>query len=109
MAGKKYVIVRTRSMIRKVNVDEIDYITQDARKVIVVCENGSYEFYDKIANVVEGLDENFVDILKYSYVNFDRVSAMENQYIEFFDGNEMHLGAANFAAARQKFSAYLFL
>lgn len=107
--GKQYVVVRTKSMIRKVNAKEIDYITQDARKVVIVCSDRRYEFYEKIANVVDGLGDNFVDVLKYSYVNFDRVIAMENQYIEFIDGNSLYVGITNFAAARQKFSAYLFL
>lgn len=104
-----YIPVKTKSECRKVYLDDILYIVQRSRVCTIYTENYEIRFYDKLVNLDKYLTENFVRVLKYSAINFQKVEKIDNGIIYFRCGKCFKdIGIANYIKAKQLFVAYMF-
>ncbi|MEG2528539.1 MAG: LytTR family transcriptional regulator DNA-binding domain-containing protein [Anaerovoracaceae bacterium] len=104
---KRYIPVVTRSYSEKINIEDIFFIMQRSRKLVISTDNGVYEYNEKIDNVKDALDKRFCSCLKYFIINFDKVHSMSEQTIFFENGEHFYLGRESYIGTRQKYSRYI--
>jgi len=105
--SERYIPIISGSHTAKVKVSDIVMVERNRRKLHVVTDAKEYEYYEKIENVELFLDGRFYPCLKGCYINFERVSHMEDQRIYFDNGRFFDLGRENYIKTKQKYRGYL--
>jgi len=88
-------------------LDEIILIERNRRKIQILSATRTYEYYERLENIIPILDERFFPCLKSCYINFDKVLSMKNQQIIFICGYTYYLGRTNFIRTRKYYKIYL--
>jgi len=96
--GKRPVQVKTRDVL---------WIERHLRKIYIVTDCETYEYYERMENIQPFLDSRFYPCLQGCYINFDKVKTMQEQKIIFENERVFYLGRANFIKTRQAFKKYL--
>jgi len=102
-----YIPFVTRKVSLKIPINDVIYVLRQDRKIKIVTDYGSYEYYEKLKNVEHHLDERFFHCLKGLIINFDKVEKMEDQTIFLKNGECWMINKGNYVKAKQTFSAYL--
>lgn len=105
--SERYIPIISGSHTARVKVSDIIMVERNRRKLHVVTDEKEYEYYEKIENVELLLDGRFYPCLKGCYINFERVSHMEDQRIYFDNGHFFDLGRENYIRTKQKYRGYL--
>ncbi len=104
---RKALVIRRRGGIYVLPVDSIVYMENKGRKILVHTLGGEYEFYGKLSDVVEDLDQRIVMCHRSYAINIENVDCMENGRICFIDGSEVYLGRETFNKAKTAVTDYL--
>ncbi len=102
-----YIAVLQGKAVAKVKVSDIVFIERDRRKLHLVTEKGTYDYYERMENVEPVLDQRFYPCLKGCYINLDKVESMQEQRISFDNGEFLYIGRENFIRTRQYYKKYL--
>ena len=103
----KYIPFVTSKQCCRISLENILYVEQQGREVLIVTENITYRKYGKLSDMEAYLDERFFYCLKSMTINLSNVISMQNQVITFRDGTEIFLGRQNFVKAKQTFAIYI--
>ncbi|MBR5229267.1 MAG: LytTR family transcriptional regulator DNA-binding domain-containing protein [Firmicutes bacterium] len=103
----KYIPFVTRQKCCKISLEEVLYIEQIGREVMIVTEKTTYRQYGKITQLQQYLDESFFNCLKTMIINFSNVVSMQDQTVKFKDGTEIFLGRQNFVRTKQTFAVFI--
>ena len=103
----KYIPVITRSYNRKIPVDDVFYLEQRQRKLVVVTEEGTFSSYQKIENVEAQLNDHFYHSLKKLIVNLDKIVEVRDRTVRFQNGVQLVLGRDSYVRTKQTYAAYL--
>ena len=103
----KYIPFINRQQCCKIFLEEILYIEQQGREVLIVTDNMTYRQYGKLFQLDSYLDERFFYCLKTMTINFSNVISMRDQVIKFKNGTEIYLGRQNFVRTKQSFAIYI--
>ncbi len=103
----KYIPVITRGYSRKIPLEDVIYIEQVNRKLVVATEVGTFASYERLENFEALLDWRFYHALKKLIVNIEKITIAQNQVITFVNGDERVLGRENFIRTKQQYNAYL--
>ena len=101
------VMVITSNIAARIRIDDIVYIERDKRKLRIVTDGDTFEYYEKIENVEPFLDRRFFPCLKGCYINLEKVASMRDQKITFEKGQVLYLGRENFMKTLQYYKIYL--
>lgn len=104
---EKYLSIIGGSVNARVRLSDVVLIERKNRKLHVVTEERSFDYYEKIENVEPILDGRFYPCLKGCYINMERVAAMTEQSIYFDNGAHFELGRDNFIKAKRNYKHYL--
>ena len=93
--------------VKLIPLNEICYIEQRERKVSVVTLYGTETRYGRLEEYKPYLDDSFVNVLKYTSVNFENIREMSDQTIYFANGERLNLNREYFIKAKQRYALYL--
>lgn len=88
-------------------IDEILYITQNKRCLVIKTTQREFVEYEKIENVLEYLDDSFFQCLKYTVLNMNQVRGFVDRKVIFANGDTFELGRDCFLRTRNSFIAYI--
>ena len=103
----RYIPVVTASSVRKILLGDILYIMKKNRKIQIVTQTDTYEYYEKMENVLEILDRRFYACLQGCIVNLDAVERVENQTVYFAQGHRISMGRDSYIRTKQYYTAYI--
>lgn len=103
----KYIPFINRTECCKILLEDILYIEQQKREIIIVTEDVTYRKYCKINEMDQYLDGRFFYSLKTLVINFSNVMSMRDQTIRFKNGVEIYLGRHNYVRTKQSFAIYI--
>lgn len=96
----KFITLSSRGVVYHINLERVLYLTHDTynRESIIVCDNATYRLKMNMKDIVEELDENFVQTHRACYVNKNRVVSLNLKLmvITFDDGNSTSLVSKNY-------------
>lgn len=104
---EEYIFVLASSVAARVKISDIVFIERDKRKIRIVTDLESYEYYEKMENIEPYLDRRFFPCLKGCYINLEKVISMQKQRITFEGGQVLYLGRDNFLKTMQFYKIYL--
>ncbi len=104
---EEYILVMTPTIAARIKISDIVFIERDKRKIRIVTDVESYEYYEKIENIEPLLDSRFFPCLKGCYINLEKVVSMRDQKITFTGGQVVYLGRENFVKTMQYYKIYL--
>ena len=104
---ENYVPLVTKHCARKILLGEIVYIMRKTRKIMIVTDTGTYEYYGKLDSVSQMLDRRFFACRRGCIINMDKVVRMEGQMIYMTEGEPILLGRDTFIRTKQYYTAYL--
>ncbi|MDR1641342.1 MAG: LytTR family transcriptional regulator DNA-binding domain-containing protein [Clostridiales bacterium] len=106
--GQAAIIVKTRDILARVFYDEILYIENHGRQVLVhVVKGPTMCSYASIENLMEILDDRFLRCSKSYIVNMDRVKSLSRRELTMRNGDQVHISQSHFARAKRVLSSYL--
>jgi len=69
-----------KHMHYKLHIDQIIYFESNGRKISVVTDRSSFEFYGRLSSIAEQLKSSFLYVHKSYLVNFSHIIAMNSSY-----------------------------
>ncbi len=102
-----YVPVITRRYSRKIALDDIVYIEQIQRRLMIVTEKDEFLSYERLENIECLLDERFFHVLKKIVINVEKISVVENRSVTFVNNKNMCLARESYVRTKQIYNAYL--
>lgn len=106
---KEYVCVNGKGETWKVLKENILYIRQEQRYVVIHTREGEIKRWGKMKDMFPDLEEDSSIYRCHSYclINFDCVNGMKDSVVYFEGGKTMYLGINNFRQVRKAFICYL--
>lgn len=84
---KKCIFVQTKNYCKTIYLEEIYYIEVINRKIYVYTQNGIIEYYGKLQEVQNQLDERFIKCHRSYIINIDYLNHYENGMIQMKNGS----------------------
>lgn len=81
----KFYVVQTKKSAYKLNVKDILYFASNKRKIKVVTENQTFEFYEKLDVIEEELPTYYIRIHLRYLVNLNHVTSIEHNVLKIGD------------------------
>lgn len=107
MALNGSIPIKSRKETANVNLDDVLFISKQLRKVIVhTCER-QYEYYSKMSEVPEHLDDRFFKCHYSLYINLEKVRSMRDNTIYFNTGKSVLIGTTNFFKTKKAYFKYI--
>ncbi|MTI65672.1 MAG: response regulator transcription factor [Firmicutes bacterium] len=78
----RFFVIQQKSNIYKLYLDDIIYFKSDRRKIKVITNKDTYEFYARLDDVEKDLPSSFSRIHQRYLVNLYFVLSIENSYVE---------------------------
>ncbi|MCI8609412.1 MAG: LytTR family transcriptional regulator [Firmicutes bacterium] len=107
MTPIEYIPLITKKYNMKIPVEQIVYFHQQSRKLKIVTDERTYEYYGKLETLTPRLDKRFYAAMQSITINLDKVVRMEDQAIYFDNGETIFLGRCNYIKAKQSYAAWL--
>ena len=107
MSTEAFLAVRNRSIVTRVPLKNILYVMRSRRKLFVICEEASYEYYENIDNIAPLFGEGFFRVNDGCFVNLSLIDKVEGETVIF--RNKERLMLSREAAVRCKQRFYVFL
>ena len=101
------IFVKTRYFVCKIQAKDVFVIEKIGRKLKIVLEGDTYEYYERIENVEPALPEYFCKSNKGCFINFHRVKFVANQMVEMDNGYKVVLGRNSYVKTKQQYHAYI--
>lgn len=101
------ILIRSRTMVRSVPVDDIYYIESSNRKVILYLRHEKIEYYDKISKLEKELGANFFRIHKGYLINMKHVERYDRTEVRMKNGDSLLVSKyryQNFVKTYQEYS-----
>ena len=99
---KKRFAVVTRGGVQLIPLESIIYLENDRRKIIVHTLDGTFEFYGRMNDAMNNLDDRFINCHRSFAINMEHVSEMCNQSITFCNNSRIFMGRDTFAETRRR-------
>lgn len=108
--NQKYLVVKNRFNVSKVEVKDIMYILRDGRKLIVVTEDNEYVYYSKMKNIEPIVGDSLFRLLDRCFINLNYLKTVNllNRRCIFVNGDELFWGRDSISKLRKAFDKYLF-
>ncbi|MBO4235496.1 MAG: LytTR family transcriptional regulator DNA-binding domain-containing protein [Firmicutes bacterium] len=106
---KKYLVVKNRKRVARVEADEIMYVLRDGRRLIVATMEGEYIYYDKMRSVECISGSEFYRLLDRCIVNMNYLKSVEvaRRRLRFQNGDELFFGRDACSRMKVVFRDYL--
>ncbi len=106
---KEYVCVNGKGETWKLLKENILYIRQEQRYVVIQTREGEIKRWGKMKDMFPDLEEDKSIHRCHSYclINFDCVNGMKDSVVYFEGGKIMYLGINSFRQVRKAFIGYL--
>ncbi len=92
---KRMVRLEAKGVIYNIDEDRILYVTKDTlkRETIIVCDNNSYNIKMNLRNIIEKLNNNFVQVHRSCFINKCRCQSIDikNMCITFDNGSTTNI------------------
>ena len=105
-AQKRTLLVKTKTVVRRVPFSSIRYLESQGRKVILHCLEGPVECYATLSALEEQLPQSFVSCHKSFLVNLDFVERMEARQFLLGEDLSVPISQARKSQARRRFLEY---
>ena len=105
-AQKRTLLVKTKTVVRRVPFSSIRYLESQGRKVILHCLEGPVECYATLSALEEQLPQSFVSCHKSFLVNLDFVERMEARQFLLGEDLRVPISQARKSQARRRFLEY---
>lgn len=102
-----FLPVITRTISRKVMLNDVLIIDRNNRTIHVISEKGNFAYYEKMENVCKYLDERFCRCMKGCVINLDKVDMMTESKIFFSNGRKLILARDAFLVAKKAYNEYI--
>ena len=103
----KCIPFKTQKETFIIPLDEILYIAQDKRRLIIMTTEREFVEYEKLSNILPYLNSNFFPCLKFTLLNMERVRGFVDRKVIFSNGSSLELGRDSFLKTREQFIDYL--
>lgn len=104
--NKKYVIMKSTGIQRKIFLKDIYYIESSNKKVIYHTKDGRFESYGKMEQLEYELSDAFYRCHRCYLVNLEKISAYTRDTIRIINGDELILARKKYAGFIKQYMRY---
>lgn len=104
---EKKLAIKTRNSTYMLAMDQIIYLENSGRLVIVHTASGEIRFYGSLARVMDNLDERFIMCHRSYAINMECVTIMKEKQICFSDGSTIFMGRDTYTKTKKQILNYL--
>ncbi|MBQ0078761.1 MAG: LytTR family transcriptional regulator [Eubacterium sp.] len=105
---EKQFIFQNRRKLLKIPMDSIIFMENNRRKVVIHTTDGAFEYYGKLTEAMNQLDERFVHFHRSYVINIDHVVALKNKTIVLLGCGKIPLGQHSFSRVRNMLKNQIF-
>ncbi|MGL5295815.1 MAG: LytR/AlgR family response regulator transcription factor [Culicoidibacterales bacterium] len=103
-----YITIQNKSIIEKIDINDIVYIESNRRKIIVKTKGGMYETYEKLDTIFAKLSRfGFVRTHRSYIVNLAYIQKITPKEITTIFGDSVIVSRSNADSVKMKFMEYL--
>jgi len=107
MRSEAFLAVRNRSSVTRVPLERILYVQRERRKLLVVCGEERFEYYETIDNVAPLFGKEFYRVNDGCFVNLDLIDKVKGETVLFRGGEKLMLSRDAAIKCKQVFYVYL--
>lgn len=90
--SKKFIEITCAKEKILINVNEIELIERDARKIHIITKGEDYSVYESLDSILKRLPENFVRCHTGYIVNLDYTTSIHSNYLIMKDDRKITIG-----------------
>lgn len=102
----KTLLVRIRTSLHIVPLEEILYMEKFLRQIVVYTEKGAYTYYARFEDVIPSLDIRFFRCHRSYIVNLERITYLGDMNVKMDDESELMLSNNTIIRIRRQFEKY---
>lgn len=105
-AEKKHITVQVGTSKRRVLLESIHYIESRGRKVALYLDDGVLEYYGRITDIEQEVDDSFYAVHRSFIVNMEYISDYERFSVKLTDGSDIPLSRNRYNEFIQAYISY---
>lgn len=103
----KKLAIKIGKRIITVNKEDIVYLEQSGRKLMINTANDEFSVYGNMDDYERRLGEGFFRCHSFCIVNLNKISAIEDFQIDFIGGLRVYLGRSNIQKLKRTLFSYM--
>ncbi len=106
-SGPKYLLVKTEGSHRRIPVDDILYVENNGRKVILHMKTECLEYYERMNHLEDVLGDGFYRCHRGYLVALSAVSGYDHESITVGQGDKIYLAKQKYSEFVKRYCRYL--